>query len=240
MGAKKVLITGAAGRIGRVLRAGLKDRYQLRLMDRQPIAGAEVADVHIGDAADLEWMETVCAGVDAVVHLAGDPSMGASWQSVLDINIKGTYATYEAARRGGASRLVFASSNHATGFYEQEGIYTTPEMLPRPDSLYGVSKSFGEDLGRFYVDQYGMKAFCLRIGSFQPDESVAKRGSDRILSTWLSHRDTVQLVWRCLEAEGVDFGIYYDISGNARAYWDIQNARRELGYAPEDDAERFV
>ena len=119
MGAKKVLITGAAGRIGRVLRAGLKDRYQLRLMDRQPIAGAEVADVHIGDAADLEWMETVCAGVDAVVHLAGDPSMGASWQSVLDINIKGTYATYEAARRGGASRLVFASSNHATGFYEQ-------------------------------------------------------------------------------------------------------------------------
>jgi nucleoside-diphosphate-sugar epimerase len=240
LGAKKVLITGAAGRIGQVLRAGLKDRYDLRLMDRQLIKDAEVDDVHIGDVTDLEWMESVCAGVDAVVHLAGEPSVKTPWESVLETNIKGTYSTYEAARRAGANRLVFASSNHATGFYEQEGVYTTPEMLPRPDSLYGVSKAFGEDLGRFYVDEHDMKAFCLRIGTFQPDDSVGKRSSDRILSTWLSYRDTVQLVWRCLEAEGVSFGIYYGISGNKRAYWDIQNARRELGYAPEDDAERLA
>ena len=113
-------------------------------------------------------------------------------------------------------------------------------MPVRPDSLYGVSKSFGEDLARFYVDQYGMKAYCLRIGSFQPDSAVENRQSDRILSTWLSYRDTVQLVWRCLQVESVDFGIYYGISGNERAYWDTENARRDLGYAPEDDAERFV
>ena len=162
------------------------------------------------------------------------------WESVLDVNIKGTYGAYEGARRAGAQRLVFASSNHATGFYEQEGVYTTPEMPVRPDSLYGVSKSFGEDLARFYVDQYGMKAYCLRIGSFQPDSAVENRQSDRILSTWLSYRDTVQLVWRCLEVESVDFGIYYGTSGNERAYWDTENARRDLGYAPEDDAERFV
>ena len=237
---QKVLITGAAGRIGRTLRAGLKDRCDLRLMDRKPIDDAEVDDVHVGDVADVEWMAAVCQGVDAVVHLAGDPSTGAPWESVLDVNIKGTYGAYEGARRAGAQRLVFASSNHATGFYEQEGVYTTPEMPVRPDSLYGVSKSFGEDLARFYVDQYGMKAYCLRIGSFQPDSAVENRQSDRILSTWLSYRDTVQLVWRCLQVESVDFGIYYGISGNERAYWDTENARRDLGYAPEDDAERFV
>ena len=237
---QKVLITGAAGRIGRTLRAGLKDRCDLRLMDRKPIDEAEVDDVHVGDVADVEWMAAVCQGVDAVVHLAGDPSTGAPWESVLEVNIKGTYGAYEGARRAGAQRLVFASSNHATGFYEQEGVYTTPEMPVRPDSLYGVSKSFGEDLARFYVDQYGMKAYCLRIGSFQPDSAVENRQSDRILSTWLSYRDTVQLVWRCLQVESVDFGIYYGTSDNERAYWDTENARRDLGYAPEDDAERFV
>lgn len=237
---KKVLITGAAGRIGRTLRAGLNGRCDLRLMDREPIDDAEVNDVHVGDVADVEWMTAVCQGVDAVVHLAGDPSTGASWESVLEVNIKGTYGAYEGARRGGAQRLVFASSNHATGFYEQEGVYTTPEMPVRPDSLYGVSKSFGEDLARFYVDEYGMKAYCLRIGSFQPDEAVETRSNDRILSTWMSYRDAVQLVWRCLQVESVDFGIYYGISGNKRAYWDTENARRELGYAPEDDAERFA
>ncbi len=237
---QKVLITGAAGRIGRTLRAGLNDRCQLRLMDRVPIGDAEVDDVHVGDVADVEWMTQVCQGMDAVVHLAGDPSTGAPWESILDVNIKGTYGAYEGARRAGVERLVFASSNHATGYYEQEGVYTTPDMPVRPDSLYGVSKSFGEDLARFYVDEYGMKAYCLRIGSFQPDESVANRRGDRILSTWLSYRDTVQLVWRCLQVEDVPFGIYYGISGNKRAYWDTENARRDLGYAPEDDAERFV
>ena len=85
-----------------------------------------------------------------------------------------------------------------------------------------------------------MKAYCLRIGSFQPDEAVETRLNDRILSTWMSYRDAVQLVWRCLQVESVDFGIYYGISGNKRAYWDTENARRELGYAPEDDAERFA
>ena len=122
----------------------------------------------------------------------------------------------------------FASSNHATGFYEQRAYAT--QKCNAPDSLYGVSKSFGEDATRFYVDQYGMKAACLRIGSFQPDSAVENRQSDRILSTWLSYRDTVQLVWRCLQVESVDFGIYYGISGNERAYWDTENARRDLGY----------
>jgi len=179
-------------------------------------------------------MERACAGVDAVAHMAADPRVQAPWEDILQANIIGTYNVYEAARRAGTNTVVFASSNHATGFYEKERVYTTPEMPARPDSYYGVSKCFGEDLGRYYVDAHGLRVICLRIGSFQP-----RPHGERQLSTWISHRDMAQLVWRAIEAE-VRFGIYYGISGNTRAYWDIANARRELGYAPEDDAETYA
>ena len=108
------------------------------------------------------------------------------------------YCTYEACKNAGVKRVVFASTNHVTGFYEQEGMYTTPEMPVRPDSLYGASKAFGESLGRYYVDRYGLAVVCLRIGSFQPDSAVVERQGDRILSTWLSHRDCVHLVQRSM------------------------------------------
>ena len=240
MGRKKVLITGAAGRIGEVMRQGLRESYDLRLMYhrtvREAAAGEEVVR---GSVADLDAMATAVADVDAVVHLAGDPEVSATWESVLEKNIQGVYCTYEACRNADVKRVVFASTNHVTGLYEEERMYTTWEMPVRPDSLYGASKAFGESLGRYYVDRYGLEVVCLRIGSFQPDSAVVERKSDRILSTWLSHRDCVQLVQRSIEAD-VRFGIYYGISGNTRAYWDLQNARRELGYDPQDNSEQFV
>ena len=240
MNRKKVLITGAAGRIGQVMRAGLKDRYDLRLMyHRTVLEAVEGEEVAMGSVADMAAIEGAVDGVDAVVHMAGDPSTSAPWESVLEKNIQGVYCTYEACRKKGVKRVIFASTNHVTGFYEQDGAYTTPEMPERPDSLYGVSKAFGEDLGRYYVDEYGLEVICLRIGSFQPDSAVRERKGDRILSTWLSHRDCVQLVRCGIEAD-VRFGIYYGISGNTRAYWDIQSARQELGYEPEDNAERLA
>jgi uronate dehydrogenase len=240
MNRKKVLITGAAGRIGQVMRAGLKDRYDLRLMyHRTVLEAVEGEEVAMGSVADMAAIEAAVDGVDAVVHMAGDPSTSAPWESVLEKNIQGVYCTYEACRKKGVKRVIFASTNHVTGFYEQDGAYTTPEMPERPDSLYGVSKAFGEDLGRYYVDEYGLEVICLRIGSFQPDSAVRERKGDRILSTWLSHRDCVQLVRCGIEAD-VRFGIYYGISGNTRAYWDIQSARQELGYEPEDNAERLA
>ncbi|MBI2504164.1 MAG: NAD(P)-dependent oxidoreductase [Candidatus Latescibacteria bacterium] len=239
MAAKKVLITGAAGNIGTELRARLKERYTLRLLDRRPIPEPQ-GQALVCDLGDLGGLEAACAGMDAVVHLAGNPGNSALWEVLMEDNIKGTYNLFEAARRQGVKRVVFASTNHVTGYYEREGIYTTPEMQERPDSLYGVSKAFGEDLGRFYVDEHGMGVICLRIGSFQPEEAVKQRRGDRILSTWLSPRDCAQLVWRGIEAEEVKFGIFYGISGNKRAYWEIENACRLLGYAPEDDAERFA
>ena len=241
MARKRVLITGAAGRIGQVLRQGLKERYDLRSMyHRTVLPAAEGEDVRVGSITDLAQVEEIVDGVDAIVHMAGDPNVGASWESILEANIKGVYCLYEAAKRRGVKRIVFASTNHVTGFYERDGVYTTPEMPERPDSFYGASKAFGEGLGRYYVDAFGLQVFNLRIGSFQPDSAVIERTSDRILSTWLSHRDCVQLVWRCIEVEGVDFGIFYGISGNKRAYWDIGSARRVLGYEPEDDAERLA
>lgn len=237
---KKVLITGAAGRIGQVLRDGLRDRYRLRLMYHRTVLPAAPGDeVCQGKITDLAFVESAVAGMDAIVHLAGNPNVPATWEEVLEANIEGTYCLYEAARRQGVKRVVFASTNHVTGFYEQEGVYTKPEMPARPDSYYGVSKAFGEDLGQYYVDEFGLEVISLRIGSFQPDKSVTEREGDRILSTWLSHRDCVQLVWRSIEAD-VRSGIYYGISGNTRAYWDISNARSELGYEPEDDAERLA
>ena len=238
---KKVLITGAAGAIGTVLRDGLAERYDLRLMYHRKIPPPrEGEQVFVCSLADREKLEEAVAGVDAIVHMAGEPAVGASWESVLEANIEGVYHLYEAAKNKGVRRVIFASTNHVTGFYEQEGVYTTPDMLPRPDSFYGASKSFGEDLGRYYVDQHGLEVVCLRIGSFQPESSVTDRKGDRILSTWLSHRDCVQLVWHSIEASDVKFGIFYGISGNTRAYWDIQSARDQLGYEPEDDAEKLV
>ena len=238
---KKILITGAAGKIGRVLRDGLKDDYNLRLLyHRTVLPAAPGEEVHVASIKDLDKMVEVVDGVDSVVHMAGDPEVGASFESVYENNILGTYCIYEAARRTGTPQVIFASTNHVTGMYEQEGVYTTPEMPVRPDSHYGASKAYGEALGRYYVDEFGLSVHCLRIGTFQPVESVQNRTSDRILSTWLSHRDMVQMTKRSIEAASVKFGIYYGISNNTRAYWDTENARKEIGYAPEDNAEDYA
>ena len=168
--------------------------------------------------------------------MAGDPNGSSSFEDILEANIRGVYTVYEASKQNGVHRVIFASTNHVIGYYEKNGLYTTTEMNARPDSFYGASKAYGEDLGRYYSDAFGLSVICLRIGSFQPPEKVINRSIDRILSSWLSHRDTVQLVWRSIESD-VQFGIYFGISGNTRAYWDLSNAREELGYDPEDNSE---
>ena len=256
---KRVLITGAAGRIGRSLAERLGDRYRLRLLYNQTIpeehaaaaaqareTGKPVAasaggaipgeghEVFVANANDLAAMEAACAGVDAVAHMAADPRVNAPWESILDSNIVATYNVYEAAKRAGAKKVIFASSNHATGFYEKDGVYTTPDMHVRPDSYYGVSKVFGEAMGSYYADEHGLSVVCLRIGSFQPKPRGARQ-----LSTWLSHRDMAQLTWRAIEAD-VKYVLCYGISGNTRAYWDLTGAKEQLGYAPEDNAETYA
>jgi len=238
---KKILITGAAGDIGRVLAAGLRDRYELRLLYHKNVLPAGPnEEICIGSITDLDKMTEVAEGMDAVVHMAGNPLEGAAFEEVLHSNIVGTYTVFEACRRTHVKRIVYASSNHVTGYYEIEGVYTTPDMPVRPDGYYGVSKVFGEALGRYYRDAFGIAVICLRIGTCRAESAVKNRTNDRILSTWLSLGDVVQLVRRSIEAESVRFGIYYGISKNTRACWDIENARQDLGYAPEDNAEDYV
>ena len=167
---KRVLITGAAGRIGSSLVEHLKDRYRLRVHYHRTIPEQPpVADQVIADVSVYEQIAPALEGMDAVVHMAGDPSTRASWENVRARNIDGTYNVLEAARRAGCKKVVLASTNHVMGMYDRDQQWPVYGHQPvRPDSLYGVSKAFGEALGRHYHDQFGLSVICLRIGWFLP------------------------------------------------------------------------
>ena len=230
----RILITGAAGRIGRTLRAGLGKRHRLlRLLDLAPLgaaaAGEEVVHADIGD---LAAMEATLEGIDCVVHLAGVPEEDV-WEKILPANIVGTYNVFEAARRRGTRRIVFASTNHVVGFHPRDR-RLDETVMPRPDTRYGASKAFGEALGRLYADKHGISVACLRIGSFQ-----VKPQDERQLATWISPRDTVELVRCCIEAPDYHFLIVYGVSNNRDRRW-FDRASRLLGYSPQDDAEAFA
>ncbi len=235
---KKVLITGAGGRIGQSLRELLAGRYLLRLQGRA--GGTSLGEARPGeeivtaDLTDLDAMRAAVRGTDAVIHLAASPGTSDPWEKILPNNLIGQYHTLEAMRQEGVRRMVFATTNHVTGMYERDNRPCYPEMPVRPDSLYGASKAWGEALARYYVDQYGLEVICLRIGSFQPEPKGVRQ-----LSTWLSPRDMAQLAWRGIETP-LTWGIFYAISGNTRRYWDIGPTMDTLGYAPEDNAETYA
>jgi uronate dehydrogenase len=228
---RSILVTGAAGRIGRYLRAGLPQLgFDLRLLDRVAIAG--VASV-VADICDADALASAMNGISAVVHLAGAVEPSDSFDTVLSANIAGTYCVMEAARAAGVLRFVFASSNHANGLAPRSAP-TTPGCGDRPDSYYGVSKLFGETLSRLYSDRYGMQIACLRIGS-----CLDRPVDARMLGTWLSPMDVVRLVAACLTAPTLDYAIVYGISRNQRRWWDLAPAAA-LGYEPMDDAEVYA
>jgi uronate dehydrogenase len=230
---KRLLLTGAAGGLGRVLRPRLKAYCDvLRLSDLADLgaaaAGEEVSQVPLQDAAAVHGL---LEGVDAVVHLGG-VSVEAAFDPILQANIVGTYNLYEAARKHGVKRVLFASSNHVTGFYRQDEVLDT-NALPRPDGLYGVSKAFGENLARFYFDRYGIETACLRIGS-----SFAEPKDRRMLATWMSFDDLERLVVSCLTAPLVGYSVVYGMSDNRTQWWDNTKAKH-LGYVPQDSSEPF-
>jgi uronate dehydrogenase len=233
---KRILITGAAGKIGATLRQGLRGGYPLvRLLDIAPLGAAEAGEeIHPADIRDMAALDKAMTGIECVVHLAGVPEEDA-WETVRALNIEGCFNVFEAARRQGVKRVVFASSNHAVGFHRRER-FIDDTVAPRPDSRYGVSKVFGEALGRLYADKHGMSVACLRIGTFRtPDRPVEARQ----LLTWISHRDMVQLTRRCIDHPDYHFVIVYGVSKNLRSRWDNTNVKF-LGYRPEDDSEAFA
>jgi uronate dehydrogenase len=223
-----VLLTGAAGHIGTALAERLPAAgWSVRPFDRTPTDGGIVGDLTA--PADLD---RAMDGVTAVVHLAGQPTE-APWPVVRDANIEGTFQLFEAARRHGVRRVVYASSNHVTGFTPLQP--NLPADAPvRPDTLYGVSKAFGEALGRYYADRYDMQVACLRIGTFAPTPPDI-----RALSTWLSPGDCTRLVDACLRAPALTFAIVWGLSANHRRTWSLDEGRA-LGYQPQDDAEDYA
>jgi uronate dehydrogenase len=225
-----VLITGAAGRIGSVLREGLRDRVTPRLLDIRPMEKRPGEEVVAADIRHPDDLAAAMAGCSAVVHLAGIPTE-AGFEELLDTNIRGTYHVLEAARQSDTCRrVILGSTNHVTGFYPSDE-RITPEAPPRADGLYGASKAYGEVLGRLYHEKHGLEVVAIRIGSF-----LERPTSPRHAHTWISPRDMAQLVMRCLEAPDVGWLVVYGTSDNHRSYWDDRDVWRRIGYAPQDSA----
>ena len=228
---RRVLMTGAAGGIGRRLRQLLRGVYpELRLSDRAAIGELAQGESFIGaDLADLAAVEKAVAGVEGIIHLGG-MAVENDWSVMLESNIVGTYNLFEAARRHGVERVVFASSNHAMGFYRRRRRIGT-DALPRPDTRYGVSKVFGEALGALYADKHGLAVLSIRIGNVDEKPVDLRR-----LSIWIHPEDLAQLVRIGLEHPGLRYETVYGASDNARGWWDNAAAFR-LGYRPRHRAE---
>jgi uronate dehydrogenase len=228
-----ILVTGAAGGIGTRLRTLLRGVYPSILWSdiRTPDDLAEGENFVAADLSDLSAVERITAGIDGIVHLGGH-SVEGPWETILSANIVGCYNVFEAARRQGVARIVFASSNHAVGFFPRARTIGVAETV-RPDSRYGVSKAFGEALGALYAYKHGLRVTCLRIGNVTDAPIDARR-----LAIWLKAEDLVQLIRIGLEHPDIRFEVFYGMSDNARAWWDNSNAVR-YGYWPEGKAELY-
>ena len=241
---KSVLLTGAGGRVGDAILEELAETYDWRLLDREPLTGDYPGESVVADITDEVAVGQAMEGIDAVIHLAGDPRPEAPWDSVLRNNIDGTQTVFEAAVDAGVDSVVFASSNHAVGAFETEA--RTPELyrahdefrldgteLPRPGNLYGVSKAAGETLGRYYHDEHDLSVCCVRIGNLTKGHPPIDY--ERGQAMWLSYRDCAHLFERTVEAD-YGYEIVYGISDNDRKYYSIERAREVLGYEPRDNS----
>jgi uronate dehydrogenase len=233
-----ILLTGAAGKIGSVIRPWLLQKYeQVKLSDVTIIN-----DLHPGESFELCQLgdeiavDRIMEGVSVLVHFGGI-SCESSWPDILESNIRGSINIFESARKHRVSRIVYASSNHVMGFYERTELIGA-DRTPRPDSRYGVSKAFGESLAAMYADKYGIKITCLRIGNVEHQPIDRRR-----LSIWIHPEDLFQLICIGIDHPSIRFEILYGMSENARAWWTDPRATA-LGYAPrhrsEDHAARVL
>ena len=256
--ARRVLVTGLNGAVGGAMRPALAARYELSALSRSGVAGLPGERVFRADISDLAAIEPAFDGIDTVVHLAADggvnsrDGMNAPWEAMLQNNIVGTYNVLEASRQAGVRRVVLASSGATIIGYENESPYRelvsadpanapgtwemiTRESEPKPITLYGVSKLFAEDLGRYFVNTSDMSVICLRIGGCNPENRPTPGRGQAI---WLSHRDARQMAIKSIEApDAVRFDIFFFTSDNELGYRDLMHARRVIGYVPEDSAQ---
>lgn len=230
-----LLITGAAGALGSLLRPRLAAPGRtLRLLDVAPLGNAaEGEELITASVTDADAMAAACAGVDAVLHLGGI-SKEAPWDEILDVNIGGTRTVLEAMAQAGVPRFLFASSNHAVGYYTRDDAPVPADAPVRPDTYYGASKAAGEALARLYHERYELDVTCLRIGT-----CFEKPGSPRGLATWMSPDDGARLVEAALAVPGPGFRFVWGISRNTRRWWSLDEGEA-IGYHPVDDAEKFA
>lgn len=228
---KRVLLTGATGLIGSACRRCWEDRYDLRLFVHDPAKVPEGDhDVVVGGCEDMDLMMKATEGIDAVVHLGAIPGE-AEFHELLQANVVGTYNVLEASRQNGVKRIAFASTNHTTGAWEWNGIQANPDMPPRADTLYGASKVYGEVLGRFYADKYGLEFVSLRIGGVNGGD---KPQNIRSIWMWTSHRDMAELCRLAVDVEGIQFAIVYGGSENLNSCLEFSSAKEILGFEPRD------
>jgi len=237
MAKKKVLLTGAAGLIGAACHRHWGDRFDLRLLIHNPAkVPQDAADVRVGGCEDFELMKEATEGVDAVVHLAAIPGED-TFHNLLQSNVIGTYNVLEASRLNHVKRIAFASTNHTTGAWEWNGVQANPDMPPRADSFYGASKVYGEVLGRYYADKYGLEFVSLRIGGVNREDRP--RGI-RSIWMWTSHRDIAELCRLAVDVEGIQFAIVYGGSDNPNSCLEFSSARELLGFVPQDRVSDYL
>ena len=229
----RVVVAGAAGRIGTVVSAGLVDLgHEVVAIDRSGWDAPAGADAVVGDVLDTRLLRSALAGADAVVHLASIPSE-ASLPVILESHVHTTAALLDGLVTHGIPRFVYASSNHAVGYTPRRDVLSA-DVRPRPDTFYGVGKVAGEALGSMYADRHGVDVVACRIGSFRERPTTRRE-----LATWLSPGDAVRMVGAGIAASGCGFAPIYGVSANTRGWWDLEPGRA-LGYHPQDDSESFA
>lgn len=233
---RKVLITGAAGRIGSFVTAQWLDKYDMVLTDIREPAESHGLPFHEVNLSEFEKIRPLCDGIDTVVHLGADPSMEASWESLLPNNVISTYNVFESAKQAGCRRVIFASSVNAVfGYPADVQVHMTQQVWPI--NIYGATKCWGEALGAYYASQTGTSIICLRFGWVVDRESEAIEESHPYLDIAFTYEDLTQLVTKSIEApEDYSYRIYHGVSNNRWKRLNISNAREELGYSPTHDA----
>ena len=249
-----VLVTGASGLIGGILNFKLTDHNLFGL----DIKECDYKNFEISNISDSNKLKTIMSKnkIDTVVHLAGNASVNADWDSLSENNFTGTLNVFNACQETEVKKIIFASSNHAVGLFENDSPYKeiiageynkvpkkysliTPNCDVRPDSLYGVSKAYGENLGRFFYENYNIKFACLRIGSVIPNDNPKVKNSNRFYSTWCSHEDIAGLIDACIKSKNVEYDIFYGVSDNDWKIWDISNAEKILSFKPISNSETY-
>lgn len=235
---QRVLLTGAAGLIGTQICINLGERYQLRGFDLK--STPELVDFVVGDVCQFESVHQAAQGMDAIIHLAGNPDVNQPWTSVYHSGLLGTYTILEAARKLAIPQVIYASSGHVLGDRpDLLGCRISPEDSPHPDSWYGAGKALGEMLGRFFHAHYGLSVICLRIGWFKTNLK-SELPLDSLRSHLCTPRDLAQLIDKSLSTPNLGFQIFYGVSANRQRSWDIRNAQAAIGYYPQDNADQLL